>query len=116
MAMQRVHALTDRQAQALALILRTYLSEGRPPSIRELGDNMGIQSVNGVHDHLKALKRKGYLEHHENTSRGWVPVRDIQGRPLAIVVLTEPERHLLAKVRAEGLDPAKAAARLMEAA
>ena len=30
--------------------------------IRELADVMGIRSTNGVSDHLRALRRKGYLE------------------------------------------------------
>ena len=36
--------------------------KGIPPSLREIGDALGIRSTNGVADHIKALVKKGYLE------------------------------------------------------
>jgi hypothetical protein len=36
--------------------------ELHPPTLREIGTYMDIKSTNGVNDHLKALRRKGYLE------------------------------------------------------
>jgi repressor LexA len=36
--------------------------KGVPPTIREIGEALGIKSTNGVSDHIKALVRKGYLE------------------------------------------------------
>lgn len=54
-------SLTDRQRQVLERI-RIWLQErGRPPTIRELGEDLGIGSTNGVNDHLKALEHKGAL-------------------------------------------------------
>lgn len=54
--------LTDRQKQVLEFIQAHLDAEGVPPSIREIGDAMGIDSTNGVSDHLRALQRKGYIE------------------------------------------------------
>lgn len=52
--------LSGRQADALRLIAQG-IAEGLVPTIRELGDALGIRSTNGVNDHLRALQIKGYL-------------------------------------------------------
>lgn len=54
-------ALTARQQELLDFIEHHIVDKGYPPSIREMADQMGIRSTNGVNDHLKALERKGYL-------------------------------------------------------
>ncbi len=53
--------LTKRQGQLLAFIEDHIVTNGYPPSIREMGEHMGIRSTNGVNDHLKALERDGYI-------------------------------------------------------
>jgi repressor LexA len=57
-----IEELTDRQLEILRFIAREVEVDGFPPTIREIGDELGINSTNGVADHLKALVRKGYLE------------------------------------------------------
>lgn len=42
---------------------------GYPPTLREIGERMGIRSTNGVNDHLKALEKKGYLQRQDLKSR-----------------------------------------------
>lgn len=56
-----MHALTERQAQVYQLIQRSIRERGIPPSLRELGAELGIASTNGVTDHLHALERKGWI-------------------------------------------------------
>ena len=46
----------------LEFIGQSIESRGYPPTLREIGEHMGIRSTNGVNDHLKALEKKGYLE------------------------------------------------------
>lgn len=67
-------ALTDRQRQALQFISDCLTDRGYPPTLREIGQHMGIRSTNGVNDHLKALERKGYLVREELKSRALRPV------------------------------------------
>lgn len=67
-------ALTQRQQQALQYINDCLTARGYPPTLREIGEHMGIKSTNGVNDHLKALERKGYLEREELKSRALRPV------------------------------------------
>jgi len=66
--------LTDRQQEVLEFIQTKITRDGYPPTIREIGDHLGIRSTNGVNDHLKALSRKGYLNRTEAKSRACVPV------------------------------------------
>ncbi|HEY8376809.1 MAG TPA: transcriptional repressor LexA [Nannocystis sp.] len=66
--------LTHRQQQALDFITACLEANGYPPTLREIGEHMGIRSTNGVNDHLKALERKGYLVREELKSRALRPV------------------------------------------
>jgi repressor LexA len=72
--------LTDRQRQALDYITECLNARGYPPTLREIGEHMGIRSTNGVNDHLKALERKGYLVREELKSRALRPVDYNEGR------------------------------------
>lgn len=53
---------TDRQLAILRFIARETDVDGFPPTIREIGKELGITSTNGVNDHLRALERKGFIE------------------------------------------------------
>jgi repressor LexA len=67
-------ALTSRQEEVLAFISRCIEERGYPPTLREIGEHMGISSTNGVNDHLKALERKGFLARDDMKSRALRPV------------------------------------------
>ncbi len=54
--------LSPRQLQVLNLIRSWVETNGIAPSFREIGDQLGIKSTNGVSDHVRALERKGYIE------------------------------------------------------
>jgi len=66
--------LTDRQKAVLEFIGRSIERRGYPPTLREIGEHMGIRSTNGVNDHLKALEKKGYLEREDLKSRALRPI------------------------------------------
>jgi repressor LexA len=61
--------LTERQFKVLSFIENEIRDQGYPPTIREIGEHLGIRSTNGVNDHLKALLRKGYIERSNHKSR-----------------------------------------------
>jgi repressor LexA len=63
-------ALTARQRRVLAVIESRLAAEGRPPTLREIGLELGIASTNGVRDHLQALIEKGYIRRDERSARG----------------------------------------------
>jgi repressor LexA len=64
-----MQGLTKRQEQTLDFIRRSIDERGYPPTLREIGEYMGIRSTNGVNDHLRALERKGYLRREDMKSR-----------------------------------------------
>src|SRR6266478_2282305 len=66
--------LTDRQKAVLEFISGSIDHRGYPPTLREIGEHMGIRSTNGVNDHLKALEKKGYLEREDLKSRALRPI------------------------------------------
>lgn len=68
-------SLTDRQREVLDFISASISERGYPPTLREIGEHMGISSTNGVNDHLKALEKKGYLAREDLKSRALRPLR-----------------------------------------
>lgn len=53
--------LTARQREILTHIARSIRQTGIVPSVREIGQALGMRSPSTVHQHLLALARKGYL-------------------------------------------------------
>lgn len=53
--------LTKRQQEILDLIRATVASRGYPPSVREIGEAVGLSSPSSVHSHLSSLVEYGYL-------------------------------------------------------
>ncbi len=78
--------LTARQREALDFITYCLDERGYPPTLREIGEHMGIRSTNGVNDHLKALERKGYLVREELKSRALRPI-DMDDAKVSIPIL-----------------------------
>ncbi len=71
-----MQGLTKRQEQTLDFIRTSIRDRGYPPTLREIGEHMGIRSTNGVNDHLRALERKGYLRREDMKSRALRVVED----------------------------------------
>ncbi|MGC4092389.1 MAG: transcriptional repressor LexA [Polyangiaceae bacterium] len=76
-----MQGLTKRQEQTLDFIRRSIEERGYPPTLREIGEYMGIRSTNGVNDHLRALERKGYLRREDMKSRALKLVEDAAPPP-----------------------------------
>jgi repressor LexA len=54
--------LTQRQQDIIDFIARTVNDRGYPPSVREIGDAVGLTSPSTVHSHLATLQRLGFLK------------------------------------------------------
>ena len=93
-------ALTQRQAQALDYISYCLTERGYPPTLREIGEHMGIKSTNGVNDHLKALERKGYLVREELKSRALRPVDYVDRKQKAANDTDSVEVQIVGRVAA----------------
>lgn len=61
--------LTKRQKQILDFIKSFIGKEGYAPSIKEIQEEFGLSSTATVHQHLDALKKKGYIDKKANDAR-----------------------------------------------
>ncbi|WP_137724795.1 transcriptional repressor LexA [Prescottella subtropica] len=68
--------LTDRQRRVLEVIRASVADRGYPPSIREIGDAVGLTSTSSVAHQLRTLERKGFLRRDPNRPRA-VDVRGL---------------------------------------
>ncbi|MGZ4678304.1 MAG: transcriptional repressor LexA [Acidimicrobiia bacterium] len=59
--MSEAAPLTPRQRDVLEYVDAMVRRRGYPPSVREIGDAVGLSSSSTVHAHLAALQDKGYL-------------------------------------------------------
>ncbi len=52
---------TERQRRILDVIRAFTVEHGYPPSVREIGERVGLSSSSTIHAHLKALERRGLI-------------------------------------------------------
>lgn len=78
--------LTVRQRKVLEVIRTSVRERGYPPSIREIGDAVGLTSTSSVAHQLRALERKGYLRRDPNRPRA-VDVRGLDEAVRAVTSL-----------------------------
>jgi repressor LexA len=57
-----VEALSDKRQEILLYITECMSDRGYPPSVREIGEAVGLASSSTVHAHLSVLQREGYLK------------------------------------------------------
>jgi repressor LexA len=93
--------LTQRQRMVLEVIRDSVQRRGYPPSMREIGEAVGLTSTSSVSHQLRTLQRKGFLRRDPNRPRA-VEVR-VPGAAPVRVGGEEPETF-------ETLDGAEAAA------
>jgi repressor LexA len=67
--MKRHAGLTPRQKQILDYLIKTIQDRGYAPSVREIGDALGLSSPSTVHQHLTALEEKGVVRRHGDRMR-----------------------------------------------
>jgi len=53
--------LTERQRQVLQFIKEEIRAKGYPPSVREIGEAIGLSSSSTVHGHMARLEEKGFI-------------------------------------------------------
>ncbi len=77
--------LTPRQRRILDVIGQALEARGYPPSVREIGERVGLTSSSSVAHQLKALEAKGFLRRDPNRPRA-LEVLSPHGRPREQVV------------------------------
>ncbi|HXX91941.1 MAG TPA: transcriptional repressor LexA [Acidimicrobiales bacterium] len=86
-------ALSGKRQEILEFIGRSLRDRGYPPSVREIGEAVGLTSSSTVHAHLSVLQREGYLRRdptkpraievrYDPSSKAAVPARPTRHVPL----------------------------------
>lgn len=68
--------LTDRQSKILDYIRYVTRVRNYPPSVREIGEAVGLSSSSTVHNHLNQLERRGLIKRDPSKSRTVQLVQD----------------------------------------
>ena len=83
--------LTEKRTEILAFIASALRERGFPPSVREIGEAVGLTSSSTVHSHLKTLQREGYLRRDPTKPRAI----EVRFDPSSGAVLDRrPARHI----------------------
>lgn len=70
--------ITKKQKQVFDFINTYRLENGISPTIEELRKKLKLKAVSTVHEHINALKEKGYLAKGENSARSMTPKKEIK--------------------------------------
>lgn len=83
--------LTERQRQILHVIEKSMQDRGYPPSVREIGEAVGLNSPSTVHNHLSTLQKMGFLRRDPTKPRA-IEVRFDTNSEVAME--RRPSRHV----------------------
>jgi repressor LexA len=97
--------LSDPQARILNFIEAYSRANGRPPTNREIGKEVGIGSTGHVDYHLTVLEKKGFLIRERKKSRGLKLVHgDRHGLPIAGTIAAGAPLDIYEAAQQETLD------------
>lgn len=54
--------ISKRRKAIMDYIIKEVDEKGYPPSVREIGEAVGLKSSSTVHSHLSRLEREGYIK------------------------------------------------------
>lgn len=89
-------ALGRRGQEILNFIETSIQQNGFPPTVREIGQAVGLASTSTVHSHMNRLERKGYIKRDASKPRA-IEMLKPNERELVVSNLSENERELLFK-------------------
>jgi repressor LexA len=76
---RRRTSLSEKQTAILEMIQRSVASRGYPPSMREIGDAVGLSSLSSVTHQLTQLELSGYLRRDPNRPRALEVLIELPG-------------------------------------
>ena len=84
-------SITPRQQRILDFIAETVRDRGYPPTVREIGEAVGLTSSSSVHAQLANLERKGLL--HKDPTKPRAMTLDEPRADAITVPLARPDRR-----------------------
>ena len=101
-----MNTLTNRQKEIFEFIKSKISDEGYPPTRMEISKFFGFKSPNAAEDHLKALKKKGFINILSGTSRGISLSDDDDDDNIPVIGLVSAGSPMLAEENVEKKIPA----------
>jgi repressor LexA len=87
--------LTKRQSDILSFVKKVIQDNGIPPTITEICHWFNFSSTNGVHQHLKALEKKGYIKKlNKGASRGIILLKSDETQSIEDNIASENIKKL----------------------
>ncbi|RJN33027.1 transcriptional repressor LexA [Nesterenkonia natronophila] len=101
--------LTERQRHIVDMIQTSLAERSYPPSMREIGDAVGLASLSSVTHQLARLQDLGYLRRDPGKPRAMEVIRDSSGRLLTEVLTAEEPANSPSDSTVVNLDAYRAA-------
>jgi repressor LexA len=92
--MSNLDSLSDKQRQILACINEAITRTGYPPSLREIGDSVGLASISSVSHQLTQLELRGFIRRDPNLNRAIEILVELDGNPDAVRVREDDIVHV----------------------
>ncbi len=70
--------LYPRERQILEFVAQYIQRQGYAPTLKEIGEAVGLSSVATVHEHVVKLETKGYIKKIVGSKRGIEVIRDVE--------------------------------------
>src|SRR5436190_914360 len=96
--------LTGRQQEIWDFLVEYVDAHGYPPTVREIGEAVGLASPSTVHAHLANLERAGLLKRDPTKPRALELVGRERGESIPVVAAEMPRLPLLGQIAAGILD------------
>ena len=74
--------LNKREKAILRFIERQIMTQGYPPSVREIGKAVGLSSTATVHAYLEKLEKQGFIKKEDKKGRTLKVIKGTDGQPL----------------------------------
>ena len=74
--------LNKREKAILRFIEKQIMTQGYPPSVREIGKAVGLSSTATVHGYLSKLDEKGYIKKQDKKGRTLKVIKGTDGQPI----------------------------------
>ena len=79
-------SITPKQKRVLDFITSYTQKKRYAPSLEEIKSHLNLKAISTIHEHIEALKDKGYLKKEENQPRGILPInKDINTVEIPLV-------------------------------
>ncbi|MFS1512561.1 transcriptional repressor LexA [Chengkuizengella sp. SCS-71B] len=94
-----MNKLSTRQQSILEFIKEEVQKKGYPPSVREIGEAVGLASSSTVHGHLERLEKKGFIRRDPTKPRA-IEILDEESPTPTIATSSIAQVPLIGKVTA----------------